>query len=224
MRARTLGTSHVTLRKQTASCARIHADRDAERRRRERILPQQRVCGAVADLSLFSFSLHLHLALSLSLSLSLACWRALSLSLSLSRSLSLSYTISYFHMSCFLTRTFAVSRRQQSVRCSRLLRRLGGTVTLVLLLPGDVCDTQSDARARVRRRIEHVYCYRHRKHLLSGLEARWRSARPQRPHVLCASQCRQHWRTQPFHIIVYHDRHRQHHLFGLAVPLYSIIE
>jgi hypothetical protein len=208
VRARTLGTSHVTLRKQTASCARIHADRDAERRTRERILPQQRVCGAVADLSLFSFSLHLHLALSLSLSLSL----------------SRAYTISYFHMSCYLTRTFAVSRRQQSVRCSRLLRRLGGTVTLVLLVPGDVCDTQSDARARVRRRIEHVYRYRHRQHLLSGLEARWRSARPQRPHLLCAWQCRQHWRTQPFHIIVYHDRHRQHHLFGLAVPLYSIIE
>jgi len=70
--ARTLGTSHVTARKQTASCARIHADGDAERRRRESILPLQRVCAAVADLSLFSFSLHLHLALSLFLSLSLS--------------------------------------------------------------------------------------------------------------------------------------------------------
>jgi len=47
----------------------------------------------------------------------------------------------------------------------------------------------------------------------------WRSARPQRPHLLCAFQSRQHydWRTQPFLFLVYHDQHRQHHLFGLEV-------
>jgi hypothetical protein len=45
-------------------------------------------------------------------------------------------------MFCYLTRTFAVSRWQQSgnaLHDSRLLRRLGGTVPLVLLVPWDVC-------------------------------------------------------------------------------------
>ena len=72
---------HVKRFRAQASCARIHADGDAERRRRESILPQQRVCAAVADLS--------HLLLSASPSSSLS----LSLSLSLSRARSLSHTL-----------------------------------------------------------------------------------------------------------------------------------
>ena len=60
-----------------------------------------------------------------------------------------------------------------------------------------------------------IFHDRHFQHHLFGLEVQQRSARPQRPHLLCASQCRQHRRTQLCLFIIYHDRHLQHHLFGV---------